>query len=265
MQLDHLRFTPQLLTKPPTGGIDVVTTLQHFAIISYLVEPQNLRPHIPDRFELVTLDVGDGRNQAIISVVPFLDLDFRFAKFPWIKWHFGQTNYRAYIYDPHKDEHAVAFGTCLDSYTNVVPHYFWELPWHKGDIRFDCTYDTKSRRYTTYQMQTKSSRAAADLKLIHSGEPPQSLAGFPNLEASLVLLTHPLRGYYHRRDGSLGSYSIWHDRLQLTEGQLVTANFPLLDRLGLFATGNLKKCPQCLVATQHRFYYLSAANHCVIP
>ena len=248
MQLDHLRFTPQLLTKPPTGGIDVVTTLQHFAIISYLAEPEDLRPHIPNRFELVTLDVGNGRNQAIISVVPFLDLDFRFAKFPWLKWHFGQTNYRAYIYDPHKDEHVVwFFGTCLDSYTNVVPHYFWKLPWHNGNIRFDCAYDTKTKRYTTYQMQTKSSWAAAELELIDIGKPPQTLAGFPNLEAGLVLLTHPLRGYYNRRDGSLGSYSIWHDRLQLTEGQLVTANFPLLDRLGLVTLGNLQNVHSVLL------------------
>ncbi len=252
--LDQLLFTPRLLTKPQTSGIDVETILRHFAIITYWVDPEKLRPHIPDRFELVTVEGSNGRAKALISVVPFLDIDFHFAKFPWIKWHFGQTNYRAYIYDPQKEEHAVwFFGTCLDSYTNVVPHYIWKLPWHNGRIRFDCTYDTQDKRYTHYTMQTKSSWSPAELSLTDSGQPPPTLAGFSTLESGLVLLTHPLRGYYFRRNGLLGSYNIWHDQLQTTAGTILTAKFPLLARLGLVAAGDLENVHSVLLQNRTDF------------
>ncbi len=254
MQLDHLRFTPQLLTKPQTSGIDVETTLRHFAIITYLVNPDKLRPHIPDRFELVTIDGGNGRSQALISVVPFLDIDFRFIKFPWIKWNFAQTNYRAYIYDPQADQHTVwFFGTCLDSYTNMIPRYIWKLPWHKGNIHFECDYDIQMNQYTRYTMQTKSSWSPAKLRLMDTGQPPQTLVGFPNLESGLVLLTHPLRGYYYRRDGLLGSYDIWHDQLHPTVGKALTANFPLLDRIGLVTEGDLENIHSVLLQNSTEF------------
>ena len=47
MRLNQLRFTPQLLTKPKTRGIDVETALRHFVIITYLVEPDKLRQFHP--------------------------------------------------------------------------------------------------------------------------------------------------------------------------------------------------------------------------
>ena len=47
MRLNQLRFTSQLLTKPKTRDINVEITLQHFAIITYLVEPDKLRQFHP--------------------------------------------------------------------------------------------------------------------------------------------------------------------------------------------------------------------------
>jgi hypothetical protein len=54
----------------------------------------------------------------------------------------------------------------------------------------------------------------------------------------MVLLTHPLRGYFYRRDGRLGSYAIWHPRLRPTVGTVTVAEYPLLDRLELVAPGD---------------------------
>jgi hypothetical protein len=64
------------------------------------------------------------------------------------------------------------------------------------------------------------------------------LAGVSNLEAGLVLLTHPLRGYFFRLDGALGSYAIWHDRAQPTVGTIQEARYPLLQKLGLVEEGS---------------------------
>src|SRR5256885_14608386 len=112
MTEDHLRFTPRLLTRPVLRGLSVETTFQHFVIVTYWVDPSNLRKHLHARFEPVCLAVNGRSRQALVSVVTFLDRDFRFAVCPWFKGSFGQTNYRAYVKDTQTGEHAAwFFGT----------------------------------------------------------------------------------------------------------------------------------------------------------
>ena len=245
------------LTRRPPSGIDAVTTLEHFAIITYLVSPAALRPHIDNRFELDCVTAADGTEKALISVVPFLDRDFRFVRFPFYKSKFGQTNYRAYVTDRTTGEHvAWFFGTSLASWTVNIPRYIWRLPWHPAKIDFDMVWDKPTQRYTRYRFTTDSDWAPAQCTLEDSGEAVQQLGGFPNLETALVLLTHPLKGYYYRRDGRLGSYSIWHDKLQLTYGRATQASFPLLDRLGLVKNGDLSTIHSVLIqpATEFTIY-----------
>ena len=248
------RFTPEMLTKRRPSGLDVETTLVHFAIITYMVEPAALRPHVPERFALDCISFPDGTPWALISVVPFVDQDFRFVRFPWAKWQFGQTNYRVYVTDLETGEHVVwFFGTSLGSVLVNIPRYGWQLPWHYARIHFNTQYSNKLGRYTTYEMTTSSKWASAELALEDFGSPPQNLVGFPDLESGLVLLTHPLRGYYYRRDGTVGGYTIWHDRLQMTEGRATLARFPLLEQLGLVQTGDLSAVHSVLIQPQTEF------------
>ena len=101
------RFGPDLLTKKPTSGIDIETTLHHFAIITYMIEVDNLSRHIHQRFKPYSILLPDGNRKALLSVVPFLDYDFRLANFPWVSWDFAQTNYRAYVTDTETGENVV--------------------------------------------------------------------------------------------------------------------------------------------------------------
>lgn len=228
--------------RTPTSGIDVVTTLAHFAIVTYAVEPAALRKHVHERFELDCITRSDGTRQALISVVPFLDLDFRLAAVPWPKWRFGQTNYRAYVTDSETGEHmAWFFGTSLDTPFVIVPRSAWRLPWHRGRIEFDVTYDQELGRHTSYRMSTRSAWAPAELELTDSGEPVTQLEGFADLQAGMQLLTHPMQGAFYRSDGRLGGYRIWHERMQPTLGHATRASFPLLERLGLVADGELER------------------------
>ena len=228
------QFTDEMLTRPGLSGIDVTTTLRHFAIITYEVDPERLQAHLHPRFTPDCIQGADGSERALISVVPFLDLDFRFASCPWPTFAFGQTNYRAYVIDSETGERVVwFFGTCLDSWSVLVPRVLWKLPWHRGRIHFDCEYSSSESRYRRYRMQTRSPWAPAEVELQDSGVQPRALRGFSSLESGLVVLTHPLRGYFFRRDGRLGTYDVWHDRLRLTEGSCLQARFPLLEKLGL--------------------------------
>lgn len=112
----------------------------------------------------------------------------------------------------------------------MLPKYLWRLPWHHGRFRFDCV--CVGERYTRYRLETVSAWAPVRLDLDHLGARAVH-RGFPDDETAEVVLTHPLKGYYFRSDGRLGSYSIWHDRLTATSARVREARFGLLDRLGL--------------------------------
>jgi uncharacterized protein YqjF (DUF2071 family) len=248
MLIDHLRFTPALLSKPAPRILAAETTLEHFAIVTYWVDPASLRRHLHPRFEPVCLEVPGTRPQALISVVTFLDRDFRFIACPWLKRSFGQTNYRAYVQDTRTGEQVVwFFGTCLDSVAVYVPRHVWRLPWHPAKMVFDCRYDERASRYERFNVTTQSRWAPGHLTIVDSGTPVDRLPGVSNLEAGLVLLTHPMRGYFFRRDGALGSYAIWHERAELTTGALESASYPLLEKLGLVANGDLGSVHSVLV------------------
>lgn len=248
-----LAFTGDLLCRQPPRGIDVDTTLAHFAIITCLVDPELVRPQIHPRFHLDLIE-HEGREWALLSVVPFVDQDFRFVNVPWLKWRFGQTNYRVYVTDSETGEHVAWFiGTSLDSWTVSIPHYLWKLPWHRARIRFDCSFDADAQCYSTYRMQTSNSWADAEVELTDTGQPPTELTGFDDLETGLVILTHPRKGYYHRRDGRIGSYAIWHDRLQTTVGHVKTARFKLLERLGMVKAGEAPPIHSVLIQNQTEF------------
>lgn len=238
-RLGELRFTSERLARPPSNRWCAETTLHHFAIVTYLVDPDALRRHLHPRFEPDVLDRGQGAGRSAVSVVTFLDRDFRFAGLPWVRASFGQTNYRAYVTDRDTGEHVVwFFGTCVDSMTVAIPRYGWKLPWHRARFTFDCDYDAHTQRYRSFAVGTTSVWAPATVALEDTGHAPLQLDGFADLECGLVFLTHPLRGYFYRRDGALGSYSIWHERLRPTEGRATAARYALLDTLGLVPLGD---------------------------
>ena len=215
-------------------GWDVVTTLEHFAIVTYSVDPDALARHLHPRFEPVLVEIQGAGLKGLISAVPFRDVDFNFEGLPRIRFAFGQTNYRAYVWDKERCSHAVwFFGTSLDSPASLIPRYVWKLPWHRDRIRFDCQFGTEG--YEKYLIRTLGSWGGAYMELSDTGTPVADLEGFPDLETGLVVLTHPTNGFYFRRDGSLGSYSIWHPRLNPTVGACISADFDVYERLGLLS------------------------------
>lgn len=230
-----------MLARPRVGGIDAISGLEHFAIVTYAIPPGRLRPHVHERFDLDTITV-DGEERALISVVPFMDRDFRFIRMPFPRWRFGQTNYRAYVFDRETGRRLVwFFGTTLDSWTVTIPRFVWKLPWHRAHMRFDCDYDAVAGRYSRYELNAESDWAPLHLVLEDSGAVVTELPGFEPLEAGEVALTHPLKGAFYRRDGELGGYDVWHERLRLTRGSVLSAEIVLFERLGLVSREEQKR------------------------
>ena len=225
-----------LTERPEPKGIDVLCGLKHFAIITYAVPASRFRGLFPERFQLDTIEV-QGQEMGLISVVPFIDVDFTSAVFPFPNFTMGQTNYRIYIIDTETGERCVWFlGTTLDSWTLAVPRYFWKLPWHAGKITFDCNLDPQTGLYDKYQMRTRSDWAEASVDLVQSETDSFDFPGFPDIESALVYLTHPLAGFYFRRDGKVGTYRVWHKKLDVRPAQLKSAHFKLLSKLDIVKT-----------------------------
>lgn len=222
-----------LIDRPKPKGIDIHCGLKHFSIITYAVPAERFQGILPERFQLDTVDIN-GKKMGLISVVPFIDVDFTSAVFLFPKFTMGQTNYRIYIIDTKTGERCVWFlGTVLDSWTLTVPKYLWNLPWHAGKISFDCTLNEASGLYDKYHMETQSSWAEASVDLAQSESDLFDFPGFPDTESALVYLTHPLAGFYYRRDKKLGTYRVWHKDLDVKPAKLRSAKFKLLSDLGI--------------------------------
>jgi hypothetical protein len=76
-------FTRESLMRPPARWCDVVTRLRHFAIVTYAIPPERLRPLVDPRFDLDCIVDGKNGRKAMVSMVPFEDQDFHFAGCPW--------------------------------------------------------------------------------------------------------------------------------------------------------------------------------------
>lgn len=230
---------------------NIKSSLHHFAIITFYVDPQVVKRYLHPRFEPITVRDEYNRLQALVSVVPFEDKKFHFQGFPWSKHSFGQTNYRIYVKDTKTQQIVVWFlGTTIDSFLNIVPQKMWKLPWHRGKINFHC--QQESGRYTQYFCHTQSSWGGNSFALADSGQAPVALQGFKSLAEGLNILTHPLQGFYFRQDGQLGSDSVEHDRIAVTAGQLIEGQFDVLRRLNLW-NGFVSKVHSVLLCPQTEF------------
>jgi hypothetical protein len=220
------------MSAPPTSGIDGITTLMDFAIISYAVDPEVVLKHLPDGFEPELFTLKNGEKKALISVVTFRELDFYLKMFPWIKLAFNQINYRAYV--TYGGQRAVwFFANCLATPLYFVPRNIWQMPWCHSEIDLQTIWYEGVCR--SYKATACDPWGTSEVNLTGTGQSPGILDGFINHEDMSVILTHPLVGYYRRRDGHIGSYDIWHDRLQMQLGVAQNIRIALWEKLDLCA------------------------------
>jgi len=232
--LDYLKTLQERVAFRPSGLIDIRSDLLHFALITYALPAERLRRHIPDRFDIPTFPIA-GQNLALMSAVPFVDDDFRYYRLaPFIQWRFSQTNYRVYVVDRQTGAHVVwFFGTTLGSPIVQFARWLWRIPWHFARYQVDCRYAAEKGRYEQYEISHQSQWATAAIDLADTGRPMGLAEGFASIEEQALILTHPVKGYFYRLDGRVGTYSVWHEQIPLTEGRANRLYFSLYERLGL--------------------------------
>jgi uncharacterized protein YqjF (DUF2071 family) len=221
--------------RPSLHGLDATTTLRYFALVTFTVDPARLIEALPAALTPETRRLDDGREVAFVSAVSFRDVDFRFVLAPRIRASFFQTNYRAYVHGP--DGRAVFFfGTTLDSRLVAIPRLMWQMPWHGGRTRLEARW-ADDGRCAAYRHGCTGRWGAADAEVEGTGEPAGRLDGFVDADDTAFVLTHPLDGYFLGRDGSLGRYAVWHERLRPQLGIARTARYAVFEDLGLVDPG----------------------------
>lgn len=243
------------LRRPELGLIGVTTDLVHFAIVTFAADAARLREIIKsDRFRVPEFDFAGGAG-ALVSAVVFLDVDFhapRVSHEP--AFTFGQTNYRAYVIDRETGEHVVwFFRSTLGSRMAIVPRLVWRMPWVFADYRFECDYDRESGRYRRYHVVANTLTDTLEVDVDDTGEPPRALDGFREADDFWLVLTHPVRGFFRRLDGRLGTYTIWHDRLPLTLARPKRIDVPFYSELGLVDESRMRAPHSVLLCPRTRF------------
>lgn len=194
----------------------VDTVLHNFALINYRVPPSYIRKHISPDFDVTTFD-GFG----LVSIVPFHETDFTLSFMPKKKFDFWQINYRTYVYNKKTGERGVwFFGNDLASPLVKIPKYGWGLPWHKMDIQE--VHDEHGQSFSS-----KSTFSNNEVVYFKSDRPHDL-----NKE-DFEKLTNPTKGFYYRRDGKVGTYSIMHPPMKLTICFPQKLQFSFLSRMGL--------------------------------
>lgn len=242
--VNHLNDTAPALTlvpheRRPPGWLSVDVTLSHLTMLTYAVEPQRLRAHIPDRFDLELVTLDDGRRAGLVSVVNFYDERFRNARCPLFPMSFGQTNYRAYIRHEGKAA-AWFFATTLGSLFNVIPRSVWRLPWYRARYHFEARQHPGSTVYSQLDCSAQCPETGRfEVRARDTGEAVGRLDGFVDRETTLSILTQPVDGFLRRRDGDLTTYSVWHPLFTPTLGRAEHIRCDLLQHLDLVSQEEL--------------------------
>ncbi|MDG1777082.1 MAG: DUF2071 domain-containing protein [Crocinitomicaceae bacterium] len=232
--------------------LDVNTQLEHFAIISYKVPVEKVEGLIPKPFKLWTFKES-GKEYALVSAVPFKDKDFSFHRISKLfKFNFFQTNFRTYIIDERDNSHSAwFFGTTLGSVAAIIPKKIWRMPWEYGSYKF--SFKRSNDLYSSYNMEFKSKLGNGLIEIKSTGNDMGLLNGFKNLDEQVHVLTHPVIGYYGLSKNQLGTYEIWHPKIDLKEGEGNKLYFELFEKLGFLTRAEMNKPHSVLITSEVEF------------
>lgn len=232
--------------------LDVNTELEHFAIISYKVPLEKIEHLIPKPFKLWTY-IENEKEYALVSAVPFKDKDFSFYRISrLLKFNFFQTNFRTYIIDERdKSYSAWFFGTTLGSLVSFIPKRIWKMPWEYAKYKFH--YKKEKELYSEYKMEFKSKLGDGIIEIKNTGNEVKLLDGFRNIEEQIHILTHPIIGYYNISNEELGTYEIWHPKMDLKEGRSEHLYFEIFENLGFLSKSEMNNPHSVLITPKIEF------------
>jgi hypothetical protein len=232
--------------------------LRPYVLITYLVPPDRLGPHLPSELELRTLHLNDGSERALISIFC--------GQARWIRawglpvpedlWRYLQVNIRTYII--RQGEDGIFFfrsfiGSKLAAW---AAQRVMGFPAQHAGIDLDVVWKQEQNAVHRLRLQVNE-----DLDIMVAGESTtlQPYEGFPDADTALRILTHPLIGFFRRPDGELGALATQHPRVSPSSGQLVKARLPWMLRQGFLEASEIAHPYAVMIAPSADFDLLVPA------
>jgi hypothetical protein len=229
--------------RPQPRWWHATTKLHDFALITYRVQTDHLRRCLPAEFEPTVFAFDDGSQGSLVSAAVFSFQDFAFRALPWVSLSCGQVDYRTYG-NLGGDRGVWFFGTSVDSPLVALPRLVWQMPWHRGHIRIESSWEgAEAGRLRLLALGDGA--ALCDLGL--TGEKADRVDGLADIDETIEVLTHPTVGWFARgrrarlsigrihadQPSRIGRYSVWHEPMAPERADVRYARFSVFENLGL--------------------------------
>ena len=222
--------------------------LANFCLVTYAVPPERVRPYIPAGLTLDTRLNTQGDERAFVSAVIFKNDRIRLFPTSWPTFTFNQVNYRTYVH--HRERPGVwFFRLAQNSKLAGFNRRVFGAPIVYAPIKQRCSLDPQTGTYRTYRAQS----VAPDHTLRLDVAPAPTFTAFDGLFSSTeemeAFLTSRPDGYFsNRRKPGVTILTVWHKVLRPHYGLARTAEFSLLDKLGLVPNDE-QSAPYCVMLT----------------
>jgi uncharacterized protein YqjF (DUF2071 family) len=227
--------------------------LRHFAIVSYRVPVERLRPHIDPAFSIDTHTDG-GRECGCVSVVMFLNDRIRALYAPRPRFSFLQTNYRAYV--TYQERPGVWFFRIVQhSWIASLYRRALRVPAYSAPLRLDYDLDQASGLYRRYQVDCDSDPNRLSMTIEGSAEPVPAHEVFGPSEASVPFFTYRLDGYFYKTGSrQVAHLPVWHAPLQPQAGRVTQARLGVYEDLGIIEPEEALSTVSVLLAPELQMY-----------
>jgi uncharacterized protein YqjF (DUF2071 family) len=217
-------------------------SLRDLLFINYSIDPERLRPFVPDQLQLDTLIDTAGRPISLLSVVAFRVTDVRTGALPLPGISFDQISYRAYVkpeesaayfFETRINSRAVTSMTSLlrmpVSYEQIEIVIEPVLP-SIGTSEVELSHENPSPgslRYSVVSFGPDGIEASVRIGGHHSSAGPTELAVPPDY------ITERPVGYVTVAGGSLYKITADHEPLDALVAHVESVRVPILSSVGI--------------------------------
>lgn len=222
--------------------------LANFCMVTYAVPPERVRHYIPAGLGLDTRIDSRGEERAFVSAVIFKNDHIRLLPTPVPTLTFYQVNYRTYVH--HEGRPGVWFLKLMQASRMAgFNRRVFGAPTFYANLQQVCDLDARQGTYRRYRFDSLSPDHVLHLDVGPAAGFTDFEGLFSTAEEMETYLTLRPDGYFdNQRKPGVTGLTIWHEPLCPKYGIARTAQFGLLDELGLVPNEEQGK-PYCVMLT----------------
>ncbi len=231
----------------PAKLTSVEMILYDVLYLSYLLPAERVRPFVPERLALATVD-GD---QVFVSAVFFHVLEAKAARLPSPRISYNQVNVYTFVTAPGTGEHAVYFlrkGMTRPGATRLAR--WLGMPVERAQLDITPRRDRRMR-YEHYAVRGYW-HGNIHIEADEIAPRLEELPPFDNGQEAVIFLTDALVGFYGN-GRRLWRLDAWHPRFQPRVAQVTHVEFPLLIEMGLLTDTQVAQPHNVLLAPREHF------------